>query len=183
MKRLVKANVKYDIKVHSAAIRSSIPYRAYRVLAVVGAVEFILISFIIVITALSKHKVTGDMILLLSVFLGIFVGSAIKLLFMNPVRAFRKFSVYYPNLRYEVTLGGDNIEVNSEAENLRKTAVYSNARIVSARETLGYFKVNIAEVGSIMFSDTDITEGTAEELRKFLTETLGKRYTTKEGWI
>ena len=34
-----------------------------------------------------------------------------------------------------------------------------------------------------MFSDTDITEGTAEELRKFLTETLGKRYTTKEGWI
>jgi hypothetical protein len=180
---MVKAKVKYDIKVHSAAVRSSIPYRSYRALAVIGAVEFILLSFIIVITAWSKHKITVDMILLLSVFLGIFVGSAIKLLLMNPVRSFRKHSAYYPDLRYEVTLGGDNIEFVSEAENLRKTAVYSNTRIVSARETLGYFKINIAEVGSIMFSDTDITEGTAEELRNFLTATLGKRYTTKEGWI
>ena len=180
---MVKANVKYDIKVHSAAIRSSIPYRAYRALAVIGAVEFILLSFIIVITAWSKQKVTVDMILLLSVFLGIFVGSAMKLLFMNPVRAFRKYSVYYPDLKYEVTLGGTNVEIVSEAENLRKTAIYSNEKIVSVRETLGYFKITIAEVGSIMFSDTDITEGTAEELRNFLTATLGKRYTTKEGWI
>ena len=180
---MVKANVKYDIKVHSAAVRSSLPYRAYRVLAFIGAIEFILLSFVIVITAWSKHRVTIELILLLSVFLGIFVGSVIKLLLMSPVRSFRKYSSYYPDLRYEVTVGSENIELSSKAENLRKNAVYSCSRIVSARETLGYFKINIAEAGSIMFSDTDITEGTAEELRKFLTETLGKRYTTKEGWI
>lgn len=180
---MVKANVKYDIKVHSAAVRSSVTYRAYRALAVVGAIEFILISFIIVINAWSKHKVTVDLIFLLSIFLGIFLGSTLNLLLMNPVRSFRKHSAYYPDLRYEVTVGGENIELSSEAENLRKKAVYSCSRIVSARETLGYFKINIAEAGIIMFSDTDITEGTAEELRDFLRNTLGKKYTTKEGWI
>ena len=108
---MVKANVKYDIKVHSAAVRSSPAYRIYRALAYAGAIEFILVSFIIVITAVSRHKVTLSLILLLSVFLGIFAGCAIKLLLMNPVRSFRSFSSYCPGLRYELTVDGDRIEL------------------------------------------------------------------------
>jgi hypothetical protein len=180
---MVKANVKYDIKVHSAAVRSSPAYRIYRALAYAGAIEFILVSFIIVITAVSRHKVTLSLILLLSVFLGIFAGCAIKLLLMNPVRSFRSFSSYCPGLRYELTVDGDRIELFSESENLKKKATYSISRLNSARETMGYFKLNITEAGSLFFSDTDITEGTAEELRNLLTAALGKKYTTKEGWL
>ena len=180
---MVKANVKYDIKVHSAAVRSSLTYRMYRLLAYAGAIEFILMSFVIVINAVSRHKVTFELILLLSVFLGIFVGSVIKLLLINPVRSLKKISAYYPDLKYEVTIGSENIEIASESGNSRKKGIYSLSRLTSARETLGYFKLNICEGESILFSDTDITEGTADELRKLLRDTLGKKYTAKEGWL
>ena len=180
---MVKANVKYDIKVHSAVVKSSLQYRFYRVLAVLGAVEFILVSFAAVISAYSKHRLTADLILYLSIFFGIFIGSTLKLLLMNPVRTFRKLSACYPDLKYEVVVGGENIEYRAVSANSKENSVYSASRLVSARETMGYFKLNISQAESIFFSDTDITEGNADELRKYLSNTLGNRYTVKEGWL
>ena len=180
---MVKANVKYDVKTHSAAYRMSSPYKLYRLLAVVGAVEFIIISFVAVISAFGKHRVSADMVLYLSIFFGIFVGSVLKLLLMNPVRSFKKLSSYWPEFRYEITVGGENIELRSSSQNSKKSGTYSNSRLVSARETMGFFRLDIFEVGSIVFADTDITEGTADELRDFLRGTLGKKYAVKEGWL
>ncbi|MBO7473375.1 MAG: hypothetical protein J6U00_05145 [Ruminococcus sp.] len=180
---MVKANVKYDIKVHSVEVRTSLQYRFYRLLAVLGAVEFVIMSFAVVISVFGRHKLTLDLVLYLSIFLGIFIGSALKLMTMSPVRSFRKLSSFYPGLNYEVTVGGENIELRASSDSSKNHSVYSISRLVSARETMGYFKLNISEGGSIFFSDTDITEGNADDLRKFLSDTLGNRYTVKEGLL
>jgi hypothetical protein len=180
---MIKAKVDYSLRAHSVYIRNTVRYRLARFLVVFAALMYAGFTLLSLMMALTNNKIYVEYILFMTLFFIVFIASVLRLLLFNPEKHYQKYSERFTNVKYEVSISEQSVAIDLDSDNYRKKAVYDISQVTAAREFMGYFILSISDVDQFMFASTDITEGTADELRKFLKDKLGKKYTRKDKWI
>ncbi len=180
---MIKAKVDYSLKAHSVYIRNTVRYRLARFLVVFAALLYAGFTLLSLMMALTNNKIYVEYVLFMTLFFIVFIASVLRLLVFNPEKHYRKYSERFTNVKYEVCISEHSVSIDLDSDNYRKKAVYDISQVTAAREFMGYFILSISDIDQFMFASSDITEGTVDELRKFLKDKLGKKYTRKDKWI
>ncbi len=180
---MIKANVNYNLRAHATYIRNTLRYRATRFLVIFSALMYAGFATLSLMSALTNNKTYVEYIMFIVLFFVIFLVSVGRLLALNPNKQYKKYSERYPNANYEIKISDKDISIKIDSDYFKKNAVYDFSKISEAREFMGYFILSIANDEQILFCGNDLTEGTAEEVKKLLISKLGKNYKTRERWI
>ena len=173
----MKIEVKdFDIRHYSALVRNSAAYKKLKKAMIVTGIVFVLVAASTVMNAVKTRSVDAFMIICLSVIFAVFIALGIRLVQLSPVKTFKSFQAKNPNCNIKVSFGEEEITLDAHTDLSDSHTSHKYARMASAVEKDGFFSVFIDGADYIVFNESDITEGSAKEMREFLRSKLGAKF-------
>jgi hypothetical protein len=176
----MKIEVKdFDIRHYSALIRYSAAYKKLKNTMIFTGIVFLLVAFSIVLNTIATHSANGFMIICLSVIFGMFIALGIRFRQLSPVKGFGDFQTKNPNYSMKISFGEEEITLDTHSGLSDSHTSYKYAKMSGAVEKEGFFSILVDGAGYIVFNESDIVEGTAEELRELLRNKIGNKFKEK----
>lgn len=145
----------------------------------VGAIFFAVMFTFAIVLSVIKHEKPDPIYIFLSCILW-FVIIAIALLKMlaSPKKQFERYHKNFPNSKVAIAFEDEKFSMICNSDVTQSDSHYKYGAIKTVAERDGFFVINISGTGITAFKYSEITEGTAEELRILFKEKLGDdRYT------
>ncbi|SHM63120.1 hypothetical protein [Ruminococcus flavefaciens] len=176
----MKIEVKnYDIKHYSALVKNAEVFKKMKKVTVFAGAMFVLIAVLTILVTLSTRSVNGIMLTCLTIIFAMFMSLGYRLRKLDPVKGFKLFCSKNPNYGINVSFEEDDIVLDTHTDVSESHSSYKYVRVVSAEEKEGFFSVLIDGSGYIVFNESEIVEGTAEEFRALLRKKIGTKYKEK----
>ncbi len=176
----MKIEVKdFDIRHYSALIRNSAAYKKLKNVMIFTGIVFLVVALSIVLNTFATHSANGVMITCLSVIFAVFIALGIRMRQLDPVKGFKKFRIKNPNYNIKVSFGDEEITLDTHTDLSDAHTSHKYSRMSGAVEKDGFFSVLIDGAGYIVFNESEIVEGTAEELRTLLRNRIGTKFKEK----
>lgn len=145
----------------------------------IGAVFFAVMSTFIIILSIIKHEKPDVIYVITACCLWIaIIFVALLKIFLSPKRQFERYCKNFPNSKVAIAFEDEQFSFSCSSDVTQGSSLYKYSVINKVDERDGFFVINISGVGITAFKYSEITEGTAEELRNLLKAKLGdNRYT------
>ncbi len=166
----------FDIRHYSAFVRNSAAYRKMKKVMVFTGIVFVLVAASTVMNAVKTRSADAFMIICLSVIFAVFIALGIRLVQLSPVKTFKSFQAKNPNCNIKVSFGEKEITLDAHTDLSDSHTSYKYMRLTNAVEKDRFFSILIEDSGYIVFNESDIVEGSAEEMRAFLRGKLGAKF-------
>lgn len=144
-----------------------------------GVIFFAVMSTFLLILSAMKHEKPDSMYIFLACVLWfVIISVALLKMLSSPKKQFERYHKNFPNSKVTIAFEDEHFSMvcNSDVTQSNSHFKYSAIKTVAERD--GFFVINISGTGITAFKYSEITEGTAEELRILLKEKLGDdRYT------
>ncbi|WP_028517124.1 hypothetical protein [Ruminococcus flavefaciens] len=176
----MKIEVKdFDIRHYSALVNNSPLYNRIKKFTVLCGAAFVFVALLTILVALKDHKADPVMIICLTTIFFVFAIYVHRTRKSNPAVSFNKFTAKNPDYKLKVSFEEEDIVLNSSTSVSNTNSTYKYVRLANAAEKDGFFVILIEGTGYIVFDHSEITEGTAEEMRALLHSKLGRKFREK----
>ncbi len=169
----------FDIRHYSALVNSSPMYNRMKKFTVFCGAVFIFVAFITALIAIKDRSVDPIIIISLTTILFVFAIYAHRTKKANPANSFKTFTEKNPDYKCRASFEEEDIVINSSTSVSTTNSTYKYVRLARAAAKNGFFVLLIEGTGYIVFNESEIVEGTAEEFKAMLRSRLGNKFKEK----
>ncbi len=173
---MIKIAINADLKHYSFLIKETAPYKNIKKCILIFGLLFLISLIFTVVNGTQNNRIDTMLAMLTAVLLGAFIGFALRLKKMDPIKLHEKFKSSNPNLTGENVFNSEGVVIDAHTDFGDKHSVYTYDKFCSAVEKVGFFLVSIPVGGYIVFNNSDFIEGSPDELRALFREKLGAKY-------
>ena len=170
---MIKADVTYTVEHFKAVQVVIVPFKQ----RILWLVLTILSTAFAIYTVVTGEKFLNLFtVLVMVLWLGILVYIISNHVILNPKRMFERYNKSQPDGHIIFEFSDNSLKITNESQTARGVNEYHYDIFETAWEKQYFFVIQIKAVGQVVIKKSEITNGTPDELRQFLTEKLGSKF-------